>query len=127
MATDYPVSLVKGATVADRAVINAAAAANSAPTTAQQSMVPVGMNASIDVVLKETGGGTFDAKVWWYYPEADTWVEDLAVGTIAVAANSTSGAVLTLGAASNIYIEVLNFAGGARASAWLIGRNGRHA
>lgn len=122
MACDMPQSLKKGTTVADRAVINAALAANAAPTVATDAMVPVGMHAKIDVVLKETAGGTFDAKVWWYYPDADSWVQDLAVGTLAVAANSTAGATLSTGTASNIYVEVLNFAAAAEANAWLIGR-----
>lgn len=123
---DYPKSLKAGATAADKAVINAAAAANSTPSGQADAMGQVNANAYIDLVLAESNGGTFDAKVWWFYAEAEQWVEDLAVGTLSVAASGTAGSVLTPSSASAIYIEVLNFAGGARASAWLIGRSSRN-
>lgn len=103
-------------------VLNAVNAANTTPTTDADIMVDVGMYTHIDLILQESGGGTFDAKVWWYYADADVWVEDIAVGTLTVAANSSAGAFLTSSAATSLYVEVLNFAGGADASAWFYGR-----
>lgn len=118
MASDYGKSIIQGG----GAVISAGAAANGVPTTAQMAHASVGMHARIDVVLSETAGGTYDAKLWWFYADAGVWVEDLAVGTLSVAANGTAGAVTTPSAASSLYVETLNFAGGAHADAWLIGR-----
>lgn len=117
----YPASLKAGTTAATRAVLDTVAAANSAPTVAADAHAQIGKAQQIDLVVRETAGGTFDAKLWWYYPDADTWVEDLAVGTLSCAANESAGSVLTPSGATALYVEVLNFAAGARASAWLIG------
>lgn len=122
---DYPKSLKTGTTPANKAVLNAVAAANLPPVDQNSAHAQVGFNVNLNLVLSEDAGGTYDAKVWWFYADADKWVEDLAVGTISVTANGTAAAVLVPSAATAAYVEVLNFAGGARASAWFIGRYSR--
>lgn len=127
MASDMPLSLVYGTDPEHRALFWNILAANGVPTTANQG-VGVGMSARVDVVLSETAGGTFKANIWWWYSDAGLWVQDLAIGSISVAANSTAGTITTPSAASRLYVEALTFAGGAEASGWAIGRLslGRH-
>lgn len=116
MASDYGKSVTSGA------VFTATIAANGVPTAASQAHASLGLQARVDVVLKETAGGTYDAKLWWFYADANAWVEDLSIGTVSVSANGTSAMVTIPSAASSLYVEVLNFAGGASAEAWVIGR-----
>lgn len=119
MATDFAMNINQPA---NGPVVDGALVANGVPAVASDAHASVGMWDHIDVVLAESGGGTFDAKVWWFYAPAGVWVEDLNVGTLSVAANGTAGATLQQSAASAVYVEVLNVAGGARCSGWLIGR-----
>jgi len=127
MATDMPQSLKKGTSPATTAVFYDILVANGAPTTGTDGLT-LGMTARVDVVLQESAGGKFDAKVWWFYSDAGVWVEDLAIGTIPCDANSTAGSLTVPGSASKIYLEALHFVGGASARGWIIGRgsiNGR--
>lgn len=122
MASDFPQSLKKGTTDQTRAVVASVSAVNGVPG-ASSLMAPCGMTARIDLVLKETGGHAFTAKIWWWYSDAGVWVEDIALGSIACAANSTAGAILTPSAASGIYVQIATVSDPACvASAWLIGR-----
>lgn len=121
MASDMSKSLKSGETPTTSALFYDILAANGAPTVGADG-VSLGMTARVDVALAESAGGTFDAKVWWWYNDANIWVEDLSIGTIPCAASSTAGALTVPGAASRLYLEALNFAGGASARGWAIGR-----
>jgi len=85
---------------------------------------------NLDLFIEESDAGvgsTFDAKVWWCYPDAGVagngWIQDLAVGTLAVARGETVREILVPSAASRIYVEIDNLGAGApKASAWVIGR-----
>ena len=115
-------------TTTSRAVIFEAAAANSAPTTSDKQMVGMGTFSAVDLVLQCTvGGGSFDAKVWWWYEAVGAWVLDTAIGTVSMTTviGTKRVAIVTpasVPCASGCYVEVLNFAGGGKASAWLVGR-----
>lgn len=121
MATDMPSSLKKGTDPQDRALFYQILVANGAPSSPNDG-ITLGMAARVDVVVAETAGGTFDADVWWWYSDAQIWVQDLAIGTFSCAANSTAGSLTVPGAASKLYLQVSNFAGGAEATGWAIGR-----
>ena len=122
MSSDMPNSLVKGGTTpATSAAFYDILVANGVPSDPNDG-VTIGMAARVDVILAESAGGTFDAKVWWWYDVAQVWVEDLAIGVVPCAANSTAGSLTVPGAASRIYLEALNFAGGASARGWLVAR-----
>ena len=72
-------------TTTSRAVIFEATAANSAPTTSDKQMVGMGTFSAVDLVLQCTvGGGSFDAKVWWWYEAVGAWVLDTAIGTVSM-------------------------------------------
>lgn len=124
MASDLSQSLVKGTTPATTALFFQIAAGNGAPTTADQG-VPLGMWRNIDAVAKEDNGGSFKARIWWWYEAAEVWVQDATAtpaAGVAILANTTGGVVLNPGAASKVYMEVLTFGGAGHATGWIIGR-----
>jgi len=114
------VSLKPGATAADRAIFGPIAAPNGVPALLTDGIL-IGPHSHVDVVLSETAGLGVSAKVWWWYQDAGVWVEDIAIGTIAVTASSTAGAVCTPSAATRIYIEITTAAGAYSVSGWAIG------
>lgn len=122
MATDMPVSLKKGTSAQDRALLFQVVAANLPPTAMSDAMFPAGMNARIEIVGEETNGGTYDVTIWRMYADSGLMIPDAVIGTFSVNANSTWGFPLDIGTASSFYIEVSNFAGGGEASVWAIGR-----
>lgn len=112
------------ATAAQKSLFTGLLAANGVPTQGDMSFgLPLGNFADIDLVLVETAGGTYDANVWWGYPDADgAWVLDAGIVPVSVAANGQARVVLQQSAASRVYVEVFGFAGAADATATIIGR-----
>lgn len=123
---DHGRSLKPADTAALRRLVAGAVAGNGAPTTSDQQMCAAGINADVDIVA-DCQAGTYDFKVWYWYDHAETWVQDLSIGTAGTVSVTTAGAraVLNTSAASGIYVEVGNFAAAAAASVWAIGRGPR--
>ncbi|MBM4345864.1 MAG: hypothetical protein FJ100_21030 [Deltaproteobacteria bacterium] len=111
------------ATTAQKALFTAVLVDNGPPvfgTNPPHALV--GTSTDIDIVLSETSGGTFDAELWWLYADAEVYAPDTVVGTVSVLANGTARVVTAPSAATGLFVRVTNFAGGARANAWAIGR-----
>lgn len=125
MASQFPRTIKPNcpadATLAEKAFVFQETVGVAAPTTANDGL-PVASYVNLDLILIEDGGGTYDCDVWWFYADADVWVQDTTVGTISTNANTSGGAILSPSAASKVAVELFNFAGGGQATVLFIGR-----
>lgn len=113
-------------------VIAGAAAANGAPDSAAGATpsssyhFSVGDVDAIDLFCAAPAAGTYDVRVHWFYKSSMKYTLDTIIGTVTVAAGTDKVFPILQGlkqaTADGVYIEVLNFVGGATASIWAQGK-----
>lgn len=121
-------TLKNGNSAVERKVLDVTAA-NSAPTTSGQQMVPRGVWQNIDAIMFTT---LTDFKVgfWWWYESAQLWVLDTSIGTSGYTKIDHTDGVVRIPILDNnksicadgLYVEVKDLGAGANPKIWLQGQ-----